>query len=114
MDLSDGLADGVRQIAEASGVGMTIDAAALPISPAVRAWHQASGKDVLVAALSGGDDYELIFTVRPRHRGRLRAVSKNIGDLPITRIGVVTRDRQLVLKDGMSARELPAGYQHFT
>ena len=114
MDLSDGLADGVRQIAEASRVGMTIEAAALPISTAVRSWHEARGQDVLSSALSGGDDYELIFTVRPTHRGRLRAVRKDLGDLPITRIGVVTRDRQLVLKDDTGVRELPAGYQHFT
>jgi len=114
MDLSDGLADGVRQIAAASGVGMTIDAAALPIAPAVRRWQEANGRDPLAPALSGGDDYELIFTVRPNHRGRLRAVRKDLGDLPITRIGVVTRDRQLVLKDEASTRELPAGYEHFT
>ena len=37
MDLSDGLADGLQQMAEASGVGMTIDAGALPIDPAARA-----------------------------------------------------------------------------
>jgi thiamine-monophosphate kinase len=114
MDLSDGLADGVRQIASASGVGMAIDAAALPISPAVRRWQEANGRDPLEPALSGGDDYELIFTVRPSHRGRLRAVRKDLGDLPITRIGVVTRDRRLVLKDEASTRELPAGYEHFT
>jgi thiamine-monophosphate kinase len=114
MDLSDGLADGVRQIASASGVGMAIDAAALPISPAVRRWQEANGRDPLGPALSGGDDYELIFTVRPSHRGRLRAVRKDLGDLPITRIGVVTRDRRLVLKDEASTRELPAGYEHFT
>src|SRR4029434_4810748 len=83
MDLSDGLADGVRQIASASGVGMAIDAAALPISPAVRRWQEANGRDPLGPALSGGDDYELIFTVRPSHRGRLRAVRKDLGDLPI-------------------------------
>src|SRR5262249_35913946 len=45
MDLSDGLADAVRQVADASGVGATIDAAALPIDPAVRAWFAAHGRD---------------------------------------------------------------------
>src|SRR6185369_3672124 len=39
MDLSDGLADAVRQVAEASGVGMRIDADALPVAAGVREWH---------------------------------------------------------------------------
>ena len=41
MDLSDGLGDAVRQIAEASGVGISIDAGSLPMDPAVREWHAA-------------------------------------------------------------------------
>ena len=113
MDLSDGLADGVRQIAEASGVGVTLDAAAIPVSPEARGWLTAHGCNPLDIALSGGDDFELVFTVRPTHRGRLRAVRRHLGDLPITRIGVVTRTRRLLVKDEQGERELPAGYEHF-
>lgn len=113
MDLSDGLADGVRQIAEASHVGMTIDAAAIPVSSPARAWHAASGRDPIETALCGGDDYELIFTVRPAFAGRLRAVRRELGDVPITRIGVVTKDRRLLLKHEHGTRDLPAGYEHF-
>ena len=72
MDLSDGLADGVDQMAEASGVGMTIDAAALPIDPGRRApCSTRGGEDPVVEALTGGDDYELLFAVRPRTQRRL-------------------------------------------
>ena len=113
MDLSDGLADGVRQIADASGVGMTIDGDAIPMSPAACRWQDANGRDPLEAAIGGGDDYELIFTVRPNRRGRLRAVRRDLGKLPITRIGVVTKDRRLLLKDQRGTRDLPAGYEHF-
>jgi len=112
MDLSDGLADGVRQIAEASHVGITIDAASLPIPQHVRRWQESDGGDPLEPALCGGDDYELIFTVRPSHRGRLRAVQAHVGDLPITRIGVVTKARHMLLEDERGRRELPAGYEH--
>jgi thiamine-monophosphate kinase len=113
MDLSDGLADAVRQVAAASGVGIELDAASLPIADAVRRWHDARGRDATAAALQGGDDYELLFTSRPAHHGRLRGVRRAVGGLPITRIGVVTRERRVVLRTGDGARELPEGFEHF-
>jgi thiamine-monophosphate kinase len=113
MDLSDGLADGVRQIAGASGVGIVLDAAAIPIARDVREWHESEGLDPLEAALGGGDDLELLFTSRPNQGGRLRAVRRLIGDLPITRIGVVTGAPDLLVRDEKGSRQLPAGYEHF-
>ena len=90
MDLSDGLADAVHQPATASRVGMTIDADALPIEPAARAWFERDGNDPVDAAITGGDDYELVFTVRPRLR---RPAADGRPPEPIrslTRIGVCT------------------------
>jgi thiamine-monophosphate kinase len=113
MDLSDGLAEGVRQIADASGVGVVLDAAAIPIAHDVREWHARVGLDPLEAALCGGDDLELLFTSRPNQAGRLRAVRRLMGDLPITRIGVVTRTTDLLVRDERGPRQLPAGYEHF-
>jgi thiamine-monophosphate kinase len=113
MDVSDGLADCARQVAEASGVGITLDAAAIPVSAEVREAQGGRGLDPLEPALSGGEDYELFFTVRPAHRGRLRTVCQQLGDLPITRIGVVTKGRDLLLRDEDGTRPLPAGYEHF-
>jgi len=113
MDLSDGLADAVHQVAAASGVGITIEASALPIADAVRRWHEREGRDPAVAALQGGDDYELLFTTRTAHEGRLRGVRRAVRDLALTRIGVVTRDRRLVLRTADGDRELPGGYEHF-
>jgi thiamine-monophosphate kinase len=113
MDLSDGLADAVRQLAAASGVGIEIDAAALPIAEPVRRWQEARGVDAVAAALQGGDDYELLFTVRPAHHGRLRGAERGLGSLSITRIGVVTRDRRVVLRTAAGSHELPEGFEHF-
>jgi thiamine-monophosphate kinase len=113
VDLSDGLADGLRQLALASGVGIDVETASLPISDEARAWHAAAGTDAAATAFGGGDDYELLFTVRPRHRGRLRGARRRIGDLPITRIGVVTRGPELVVRDASGSRELPRGFEHF-
>jgi thiamine-monophosphate kinase len=113
MDLSDGLADGVRQIAQASSVGMTLSAADIPITAESRQWLSRRGRDPLEVALRGGDDFELVFTARPRQAGRLRNVRRQLGDLPITRIGVVTRAPRLLIKDQRGERELPEGYEHF-
>jgi thiamine-monophosphate kinase len=113
IDLSDGLADGLRQIAGASGVGITIDEAALPLGDGVVEFHHSRGTDPVSAALAGGEDYELLFTARPAWRGRLRAVRSRAGNLPITRIGVVTRDTQLVMRSAAGLRDLPAGFEHF-
>ena len=113
MDLSDGLADAVRQVAEASQVGIAIDADALPIRPEVRRWHEERGNDPVQAVLAGGDDYELLFTVRPSHRGRLRGMARHVGGLALTRIGVATRDRRIVVRTGQEERPLPEGFSHF-
>jgi thiamine-monophosphate kinase len=66
VDLSDGLADGLHQLADASGVGIEVDGSAMPVSDDARQWFEARGQDAVIAALTGGDDYELLFTVRPR------------------------------------------------
>jgi thiamine-monophosphate kinase len=113
MDLSDGLADAVRQIAEASHVGISLDAEALPISDAVRRWHAEDGGDAIAGALQGGDDYELLFTVRDSHQGRLRSVRQAVRSVPITRIGVVTSGPEIAIRLASDERPLPEGFQHF-
>jgi thiamine-monophosphate kinase len=112
IDLSDGLADGVDRIAEASGVGFAIDADALPIEAAARAQFEAAGEDAVARALSGGDDYELLFTVRPRTRRRLRTAAQH-GGVAITRIGECTAERALVVRRGGGVMPMPGGFTHF-
>jgi thiamine-monophosphate kinase len=111
MDLSDGLADAVRQIADASGVGAIVDAAALPIDPGARAWFDAHGGDAAVCAIAGGDDYELLAGGRPRLRNRLKAIRED--DVALTRIGAFTADRALILRRAEGDAPLPRGYSHF-
>ena len=113
IDLSDGLADGVHRIAAASGVGAAIEAETLPIDPEVRAWFEAQGLDPVAEVLTAGDDYELLFTVRPRAR-RALAAAKRHGDAPLTRIGICTEGRAVVLRERATQRALPrGGYDHF-
>ena len=117
MDLSDGLADGLQQIAEASGVGMTIDADGLPIDPWARARAEALGHDVVIEALTAGDDYELLFTVRPRTQRRLTAAMRR-GEVPLTRIGICTAGTAITLERTAGSApidiaDLQPGFSHF-
>jgi thiamine-monophosphate kinase len=113
MDLSDGLADAVRQIATASGTGAAIDAAALPIPAAARGWFRRAGLDPIVSAAAGGDDYELLFAVPRRARGRLATVIRQARGIPITRVGRLTKEPDTVIvRDGVP-EPLPPGFVHF-
>jgi thiamine-monophosphate kinase len=113
MDLSDGLADAVRQIAEASGTGAIIDGAKLPLAAGTRAWFEARGVDAVHGALAGGDDYELLFAVRPKTGGRLRMVMREAQGVPITRIGELTGGPDMVVERDGRREPLPAGFTHF-
>jgi thiamine-monophosphate kinase len=113
MDLSDGLADAVRHVAEASGTGARIEAASLPIHPGAARWFAANSQDGVRESLAGGDDYELLFAVPKRRRGRLRGVVQQARGLTITRIGELTADRALVLDRHGALEPLPEGFAHF-
>ncbi len=113
IDLSDGLADGVRRIAEASLVGITILAEALPFSDDVRSWHLGNLDAMVDTAMRGGDDYELLFTCSPRARGRLRGVQRLLGNLPITRIGTVAKGREVRVRTAAGDQPVPDGFEHF-
>ncbi len=112
IDLSDGLGDGLRRLAEASGCGITVDADALPLEASTRTVFENLGLDPVAEALAGGDDYELLFTVSPRNRGRFRAARAVLGT-PVTRIGVVTSGNALLVAARGGPVVLPAGFDHF-
>lgn len=113
MDLSDGLADALTQVARASGVGVRVDAESLPIEAGAREWWTARGMDAVTAAVAGGDDYELLFAVPSKQRRALRSVTRHVAD-PLTKIGVFTKDprERVILRDGQ-AKPLPEGFEHF-
>jgi thiamine-monophosphate kinase len=113
MDSSDGLADAVRQIATSSGTGARLDCSQLPIHAGAGQWFASRGEDAVTASLSGGDDYELVFAVPSRARGRLRLVTSQARGVPITRIGELTADRNLTLNRAGAVEPLPAGFVHF-
>jgi thiamine-monophosphate kinase len=113
MDLSDGLADAVTQMACASATGAKIDASAVPVHTGAAAWFTAAGRDPVTEAVAGGDDYELLFAVPRRARGRLRAVVREARGVRVTCIGELTADRTVVMSRGGVAEPLPGGFTHF-
>jgi thiamine-monophosphate kinase len=65
MDISDGIGSDLRHILEASGVTARVDVRSLPLSAELRDLCARRGWDPAELALSGGEDYELLFTCRP-------------------------------------------------
>lgn len=113
IDLSDGLADAVRQLAEASGTGAAIDATAVPVHPGAAEWFRSTGKEPLDAAVGAGDDYELLFAVPKKLAGRLRGVQREARGVAIVRIGELTAEPEVVLVRAGRREPLPGGFSHF-
>jgi thiamine-monophosphate kinase len=88
IDVSDGLMQDLGHILERRGVGAEIDASRVPVSPAYRALMGADLKH----ALTGGEDYELIFCTRPGHSET--ALSRRLR-VAVTRIGRIVRGKRL-------------------
>ncbi|NYE25827.1 thiamine-phosphate kinase [Pigmentiphaga litoralis] len=112
LDISDGLLQDLGHVLTASGVGARVDADAVPVSPAVAALPVPLRR---LAALSGGDVYELCFTAAPGSRARVIAAAAAAG-VPVTRIGQITAAPGLRLVDasGDPIDPLPhGGYDHF-
>jgi thiamine-monophosphate kinase len=114
IDVSDGLAGDIRHICEESKVGCLIDARKVPLSPQLLTYARTRKRDPIAYALSGGEDYELLFTVPPAKVARVDSLIRR-RLLRATPIGVITPRRQglrLIGADG-SARPLTArGYEH--
>jgi thiamine-monophosphate kinase len=117
IDLSDGLAGDLRHVLNASAVGAELRAASVPISRAARqaARASATAKPPLVAALTDGEDYELLFTVASRDAvPLLDAWKKAFPSLRLTCIGKITAAPGLVLIDRKGRCPLTSdGYVHF-
>jgi thiamine-monophosphate kinase len=113
MDISDGLVADLGHICAASGVGAEVEAARLPLSAAARA-AIAADPARLMAALSGGDDYELLFTAAPAAEGAIAALSREIG-VSLTRIGRIEAGSSVSVLDPTGApMPVPVGgYRHF-
>lgn len=111
IDLSDGLASDLVHILRASEVGARIALDALPLSAALRAAHSEAEQRNL--AISGGDDYELCFTLRPESEAAMRQALSDIG-VPVTMIGTITEGTSIQWSERGEPIALEvSGYKHF-
>jgi thiamine-monophosphate kinase len=106
MDLSDGLSMDLQRLCNASGVGASLFASRLP-APAIPDFADALG-----LALHGGEDYQLLFTVRA---SRVSQIPARFEKTSLTCVGVigVKKRIQIVTLDGKTRNLEPKGYDHF-
>ena len=116
IDLSDGAASDLRHICRRSNVSAVIEEKAVPISPACRAFCAASGISPLRLALSGGEDYELLFTVDPEKADRVETLGATNDLPPLCRIGQIETGQSGISIEDAAGNRRPldsAGFDHF-
>jgi thiamine-monophosphate kinase len=111
IDVSDGLSSDLSHLCAESGVGASVEADLLPLDPSARA-AGFDREDALRLALDGGEDFELLFTVRPRDASKL---PDEVGGVRVTRVGEVTgaRGQLKLLREGRALPLRPGGFEHF-
>jgi thiamine-monophosphate kinase len=111
IDSSDGLAWSLHELAQMSDVGFLINS--VPVADEVRCFAEFNGLDALELALYGGEEYELVVTVKPKKWVAAETAVEATGGrlLPI---GKVTRDKQVLLDVDGEKRVVEArGWEHF-
>ena len=107
LDISDGLLADCGHIAKASGVALEVNLHQVPVSAALQGF--VGPQAALQAAVAGGDDYVLAFTLPPGQLSSLQAQT------PVHVIGRVLEGQGVSLRDrqGQDITPLQRGYQHF-
>jgi thiamine-monophosphate kinase len=112
IDLSDGLGVDAGRLARSSGVRLTLDRDRLPVSPALAEFAAAEGLDPIELAVAGGDDYELLFTVRETDAPRLAERAASLG-VPVRAVGRAGVGSGVRLVDERGERDIASlGHDH--
>jgi thiamine-monophosphate kinase len=113
MDVSDGLAGDLGKICRESAVAAVVDCARVPLSAAARKTLKAEPK-LLAPMLSGGDDYEVLCTVRPARLASFRTAARSLG-VAVTDIGRIVRGSGATFRqpDGRPLTFAHASFSHF-
>ena len=111
IDSSDGLAWSLHEIANASNVGFLINK--LPIAEEVEEFAEINRLDRLELTLYGGEEYELVLTIKPKLWKKAKKAVEKVGGKLLS-IGKVTAERQVLMEiDGKRRVIEPRGWEHF-
>lgn len=106
IDVSDGLASEITHICKSSGLGAEIYSKDIPISRKTREAGELLNKDPIEWALSGGEDFELLFTVS-------KEKLKELDGFDYLEIGTIVKDGIRLVKEDGVCEVLKGGYDHF-
>lgn len=109
IDISDGILSDMRRLCEESGTGFVIDCGSVPVHSELERYSASHGVDPVLSALTGGEEYELLFTA-PDTSG---PPAVTIDSVTITRIGRVTEKGYMLEKDGNLMPAPEGGFDHF-
>ncbi len=114
IDISDGLLQDLSHVLDESGCGCVIYGDKIPLSRHYRLYCNDFGQEFLSHALSGGEDYELLFTVPENKLLRLHKV-KNRFKCQITEVGIITEKTsgRIIYINGRREVLKPSGFMHF-
>ena len=111
VDSSDGLAWSLHEIARASNVGFTINH--IPIAKEAKEFAEANNLDPVELTFYGGEEYELVLTIKPKLWNRAEEAVREVGG-QLLPIGKVTAEKQIMLEiDGKKNVIEPRGWEHF-
>ncbi|OGK55813.1 thiamine-phosphate kinase [Candidatus Roizmanbacteria bacterium RIFCSPLOWO2_02_FULL_38_10] len=115
IDLSDGLSSDIGHICVSSHVGCLIYEDKLPVSPQAMNFIKIKKLSKTEIALNGGEDYELLFSVKPNYIDRLKALVKSKTNTVLTEIGEITEKStgmKLIKKSGQKQKLIAKGWDH--
>ena len=116
IDISDGLASDLRHICEESGVGAVVWKDRVPVFDVAEVGEMCDRSSLFEMAMYGGEDYELLFTVRPQNEAHLARLLGEDGFCSVTKVGqIVERSEGILLASGSGCKsEMRRGFDHFT
>lgn len=112
MDSSDGLAISLHDLQRSSGNGFKVTS--IPLTRDAKAFAELHAFDGTVLALYGGEEYQLVFTVKPGMVEEARKALRSAG-ADLHELGVVTKEKKIVyIEDGVEKPIGKGGWEHFT
>ena len=115
IDVSDGLLIDTTHLLEESAVGARIWEDRIPLSRSYRKWIHSYSKDFYQVALTGGEDYELLFTASPEKKKKISTLALS-SKIPITWIGEILPQKEgfhIIRRDGKEYSPSRLGFEHF-